>query len=71
MRIDTFEVAKLISNNCHNAVFNIISNSHNKNNKNYWNVDLKKFKIYIKILLANKIQKTNTYTNSCKIYFVI
>ena len=70
---DAQKAARLTANNCRYATADIIGNNNDKSNNNYINVDLAKFGINTKTLLADNIRKTccrwavNDYTNSSKI----
>lgn len=50
-------VCKLISNNLCKPTVNMISNSNNKNEDNYSNVNLAEFKINIKTLSIDSIRE--------------
>lgn len=66
-----------MANNWYNIIINITGNNDNKNNNNYVNIDLIKFRNYTKILLADNIKEiyykyvVDNYINNSKIYIII
>lgn len=57
MHVNIYKVIKLAITNCSNVIVNVTLNNNNKSNNNYININLLKFKIYIKILLINNLKK--------------
>lgn len=76
LHIDAQKIARVATNNLRNMIIDI-TDSNNKANIDFANINLIKFRIYIKILLANSVQKTGckciveNYTNSDKIKVIV
>lgn len=54
LHIDAQKIARVATNNLRNMIIDI-TDSNNKANINFANIDLIKFRIYTKILLANSV----------------
>lgn len=77
MHNNAYKIAKLLINNQYDIKVDIISKNNDKNYDDYTYIDLAKFEIYIKALLANNVRKIRykqtvvNYFNNNKINIII